>query len=108
MYNGVPIWGHSIGVFLDKDHNIRRINANNVPTPDIDTTPQITKEQAIKIALADRNLKGAMDPRSMLYIYNNTLAYRVGFLYEGLWVYWINAKTGKIISAGNINGENDA
>ena len=44
----------------------------------------------------------------MLYIYNNTLAYRVGFLYEGLWVYWINAKTGKIISAGNINGENDA
>ena len=65
MYNGVPIWGHSIGVFLDKDHNIRRINANNVPTPDIDTTPQITKEQAIKIALADRNLKGAMDP--MIY-----------------------------------------
>ncbi|MGC2424823.1 MAG: PepSY domain-containing protein [Nitrospirota bacterium] len=101
MYNGVPIWGHSVGVFLDKNHNIRRINANIVPTPDIDTTPLITKEEAIKIATADRIAKiggNIVEPLAGLWIYENKLAYEVGFLYRGHgWRYLVDAKTGSIL-----------
>ena len=100
-YNGIPIWGAEVLVHVNKNRELDDISSNHIPTPDIDTTPLITKEEAIEIALADRNLKKAMRPVAMLFIYKNTLAYNVHFLYEGLWTYWINAKTGKIISAGN-------
>jgi hypothetical protein len=101
-----------MSVYLDKDHNIQDIDANIIPTPDIDTTPLVTKEEAAEIVIADyrdfflhergqdipeervSKYKSKLPSTTKLYIYNSKLIYnmRIGFF-----EYILNAKTGKII-----------
>ncbi|MBI5191373.1 MAG: PepSY domain-containing protein [Nitrospirae bacterium] len=96
-YNGVPIWLHSMSVYLDKDHDVREVIANTVPTPDIDTTPLITAEEAIDFAKAELKIPPAAKvwPTSAeLNIYEDKLAYQVII---GEWRYFIDAKNGNIL-----------
>ena len=101
-YNGVPVWQKGIGVLVNRENNeILQIGSNLASTPDIDTTPQITKEEAIGIARADKIAKEGgevVGPRSKLYICKNKLAYGVGFLYRSHgWRYFIDATDGRIL-----------
>jgi Zn-dependent metalloprotease len=100
-YNGVPIWSSGVSVLLNRSKEVYEIDSGNVPTPDIDTTPLITKEEAIKIATADKVAEAGgevIEPGAALYIYNNKLAYEIFFLYKAHgWRYFIDAKNGRIL-----------
>lgn len=100
VFNGVPIWDDIVGVHLDENKNIERISSDGlIPTPEIETTPQITSEEALKIAKIDiggENIK-LFKPLTKLYIYDSRLVYHVTFIYEKLWGYFIDAKTREIL-----------
>jgi len=103
IYNGIPVWLKGIGVSLDKDHDIREIDANLVPTPDIDTTPLVTADEALAIAKKDLEIPPdarTWPPKMELFIFpiNNRepkLAYNVEI--ED-WVYFVDAKDRSIIN----------
>ncbi len=102
--NGIPVWESIVSVVLDKDNNIKRIGSGNIPTPDVDTTPQITGDEAIKIAKVSMSASANAfrSPKSSLVIYpvGNTLklAYEVEMLVNHRsWDFMIDAKDGKIL-----------
>jgi Zn-dependent metalloprotease len=97
-YNGVPVWQKIVTVHLDKDEDIDRISSGNDPTPDIDTTPLVSADEALYIAKG--NLKMPVEEKRFpsevnLVIYENKLAYHVLLLVNE---YFIDAKDGHIIA----------
>ncbi|MBI5189259.1 MAG: hypothetical protein HZA22_01095 [Nitrospirae bacterium] len=97
-YNGVPIWSKIVNIHINKGGDIDRISSGGVPTPDIDTTPLITAEEALNLGRASLNIPidaAIWPPEEELVIYDNTLAYKV--LMEN-WLIFINAKNGNVIS----------
>ena len=114
--NGVPIWGSSVGVHLNKDKDIYVIaSPNTVPTPDINTTPLVTEDEAINVVRADKAKNGYNNysilehPVAELVIYKRenssklSLAYLVDCLYMSHnWIYVIDAKDSSIIDKRNI------
>jgi Zn-dependent metalloprotease len=97
-YNDVPIWQAMVTVHLDKDNDIDRISSGNVPTPDIDTTPLVTKEEAMGIVKRDLKIPENVNTgitETELVIYNDSLSYRV---VVSEWLYFVDAKSGSIIS----------
>ncbi len=117
MYNGIPIENSGVGVNLDNGKNIYLIYGGKV-TPNIDTTPLLTADEAIKIA-TDRLNKAAggtahlntkiFKPRAELVIYplsesSFELAYYVKVSASkplGDWFYYFDAKDGHLITMGN-------
>jgi len=100
--NGVPIWGKVISVHIDRENDISSVGANLVPTPDFDTTPLITEEEAVRIAREDLQIphgRRILPPKTKLVIFHNILVYEVGI---ETWRYFINAKDGDIVSKGDV------
>ncbi len=117
-YNGLPVWGHLVSVIFTTDSDIDEIVGGNVPTPNIDTAPLLTADEALAIAKKDLGIPADAEtwpPKMELFIFpiNNRepkLAYKVEI--ED-WVYFINAKDGGIIDKflnvkfdGPISGSN--
>jgi len=102
-FNGIPIWGKSMGVHLTKQHDIYLIDGEYIPTPDIDTTPLITKDEALAISKQDLGIPpgaSTWSPKVELILYpipnfDPVLAYKVEI---EEWLYFVNAKNGKIIT----------
>ncbi|MBI5695567.1 MAG: hypothetical protein HZC51_07500 [Nitrospirae bacterium] len=93
IYNGVPVWQKGVGVSLDKDYDIREISANVVTTPDIDTTPLITADEAVEIVKSkEQDMRDAPVYQQELVINENKLVYQVVL---GGWRYFVDAKSGK-------------
>ncbi|MBI5696562.1 MAG: hypothetical protein HZC51_12670, partial [Nitrospirae bacterium] len=98
IYNDIPIWGKVLTVHQNKDQDIDLIISGNIPTPNIDTTPLITAEEAIGYAKADQNIPADVTPwpaNAELMIYENLLAYMVEI---DEWRYFIDAEKGSVIS----------
>ncbi len=109
-YNGIPVWGQEIIVHINKEHELDHVIADNVPTPDIDTTPLISEEEAMAIVVKDLDnraggkavLRHLSPPEVSLVIYSDQLAYKVWLGVDepfGDWMYFVNAKNGGIISS---------
>jgi Peptidase propeptide and YPEB domain/Fungalysin/Thermolysin Propeptide Motif len=104
IYNGVPVWGHSLSVHLNQDYDVTLIMSGLIPTPDIDARPLVTKEEALEIASRDRQSvqHGRISNTiTKLCIYNEykgpRLVYFVTFLQNlHSWIYFIDARTGEI------------
>ncbi|MBI5695322.1 MAG: hypothetical protein HZC51_06210 [Nitrospirae bacterium] len=96
-FNGVPIWGKELIVHIDKTKDLDLIISENVPTPDIDTTPLITAEEALSTVRADLKIPSDntfWKHEKELVIYNDILAYRVNIMGGE---FFVNAKNGSII-----------
>ena len=115
-YHGVPIWQKIVNIHVANSRDIDRISSGTVPTPDIDTTPAITADQAIIIVKNDMNIAAGgqavfsriAPPKVQLVIYaignKLILAYQVRLSASrpsGAWYYHVDAKTGHIISKEN-------
>lgn len=107
MYKGVPVSGNEILVHVNKSGYLDKIIALNSSTPDIDTTPLVSEEEAIAIArqdIASGKFGEIYDPMARLNINNDgqRLIYVVTFMYNlHSWVYLIDAKSGEIIKKIN-------
>ncbi|MBI5191521.1 MAG: PepSY domain-containing protein [Nitrospirae bacterium] len=109
-YNGIPIWTNKLTVAVNKDNEVEEVVGWYVPTPDIDTTPLVTKEEAIEIVRRDKEKVGSDSVTRLIvelvvkeYHSKFRLAYYITCLYQSQrWLYFIDAKTGEIISKGDI------
>ncbi|MBI5190969.1 MAG: hypothetical protein HZA22_09865 [Nitrospirae bacterium] len=112
IYNGVPVWQKGMGARTNKDGDIVSMGANLAPYPGIDTTPLLTPEEALTIAikyLDDSSgrkvvLGGLTPPEIELVIFNNKLAYRVFVgvsIPTGAWQFFIDAKDGMILRSSD-------
>jgi len=106
-YDDIPVWGQEIIVHINKGHDLDRIIADNVPTPDIDTTPLVTKEEAVEIAKGqfDKKYTPRIHPKykPRLVIYNDNLAYEIHMLWASRWYrLFIDAKDGRVLSNSDI------
>jgi len=110
-YNGLPIWQKMATIHLDKNNDIDRISSGNIPTPDIDTTTLVTKEEAVEIVKKgikdigeqvdkfDHSIKTGL----VIYVAANkpVLCYTVTistYIPTGSWLFFVDAKKGKIIT----------
>ena len=104
-YQGIPVWGAQILVHFNKDGSIKSVNGRWEPTPQIDITPILSNEDALKIAKEDlKNQKNfSKEPAAELLIFpwqNETyLALQVTLVPDIAhnWKYFIDAKTGNIL-----------
>ncbi|MBI5191080.1 MAG: hypothetical protein HZA22_10435 [Nitrospirae bacterium] len=91
--NGVSVWGHSLCIHLDNDDEVYLIVNNTIPTPDIDTTPLITADEAVEIVKSkEPDMRDAPVYQQELVINENKLVYQVVL---GGWRYFVDAKSGK-------------
>ena len=109
--NGIEIFDSSIAVHVSKN-NVVSFHANNINNAitRIDTTPILTKDQAMVKAANALNITGAITQREIkLYVYNHRgesrLVYRITTISEFLNGYWetiIDAKNGEVLSTRDI------
>ncbi|MBI5696694.1 MAG: hypothetical protein HZC51_13360, partial [Nitrospirae bacterium] len=102
IYNDIPIWGKVLTVHQNKDQDIDLIISGNIPTPNIDTTPLITAEEAIGFAKEDLNIPADVTlwhANAELMIFEDSLTYKVEL---NDWLYFIDAKNGNIIDKENM------
>lgn len=115
MYKGIRIWDSGLTVTTNKQSEIIQLIPNRVPTPDMDTNPLLSSEEALKIAKEDLNIPLENSPYSegpTIVIFKNQLCYLVWISVNnplGAWRFFINAKSGKIVEKSNeINYGNKA
>lgn len=104
-YQGIPVWGAQILVHFNKDGSIKSVNGRWEPTPQIDITPILSKEDALKIAKEDlKNQKNfSKEPVAELLIFpwqdETHLAWQVTLIPDLAhdWKYFVDAKTGTIL-----------
>lgn len=109
VYQGIPVWGAQLLVHFHKDGQIKSVNGRWEPTPQIDVTPTLLKEDVLKIA--KDNLKTQKnfikEPQAELLIFpwqnNNYLAWQVTLIPDlsHNWKYFVDAKTGSILMKYN-------
>ncbi|MCX6826532.1 MAG: M4 family metallopeptidase [candidate division Zixibacteria bacterium] len=102
-YQDIPVWGAQLLVHYHKDGYIKSVNGRWEPTPKIDITPTLSKEDALKIAKDDLSSSLSKEPQIELLIFpwqNQTyLAYEITLIPDLAhnWKYFVDAKTGKIL-----------
>ena len=111
MVNGVEVFGSSYAIHVSNNNEVTYHSStydNSVET--IDTTPNITAEDALSIAIDALNIEGNISQQDMkLYVYNQLdetkLVYRVTTNSEFLPGHWetiVDAKTSTVLSTRDI------
>ena len=105
-YNGVPIWGEEFLAHVNKECEVYLMQPNEKTTPNLDTTPEITAEQAVEIAKNSMGLTAHAFRRSKseLIIYPYGIRSTLMLSYEiqmsvdrKSWQFMVDAKTGAIL-----------
>jgi len=106
-YNGIPLWGKELMVHLNESDSVYLCQGRYEPTPELlDTTPEITVEQALEAAGDHLGIttNGHYPPKTELVIYTasdggKTLAYKVDISpsLDQRWLYFVDADTGAVI-----------
>lgn len=116
LVRGIPVWGDELIVHIDRTGVVRSVNGEF--TPDVEANserigePQVTKEQAIKNALADVKLEKGPDrpPTAQLYYFPYpdpdmiTLTYVVqihDLSVPADWIVFVDAVTGDVVHKYN-------
>ncbi|QYS87687.1 PepSY domain-containing protein [Flavobacterium oreochromis] len=108
---GIPIFGAEYIVNFNHDEKIAfSSNSYNSDVENIETTPSLNTEAALKRAKESLDAKGNLVfQESKLFVYNlekpTRLAYKINLQYDdkpGDWEIFVNAQTGEIISLKNV------
>ncbi|MDQ0219867.1 peptidase M4 family protein [Peribacillus cavernae] len=112
--NGVPVEGSHLIVHYNEKGEVKTINGqyyNEIEESNLDTTPTIQADEALKKAKAAIDAPKVLDypPTHELVVYpfedQNHLAYKVNLNFLGTepgnWFVFINAKTGEVIDQYN-------
>ncbi|MFK7001810.1 T9SS type A sorting domain-containing protein [Flavobacterium oreochromis] len=108
---GIPIFGAEYIVNFNHDEKIAfSSNSYNSDVENIETTPSLNTEAALKRAKESLDAKGDLVfQESKLFVYNlekpTRLAYKINLQYDdkpGDWEIFVNAQTGEIISLKNV------
>lgn len=114
IFSEIPVYGTELIVHVDPYDRIVRLKGNVIPSVEVNTTPTITKDKAIEIALndagKDAKLSSNISPRIEIYPSKNKhyLAWRLRVIGNekvrkepALWQYFIDALSGTIIDKYN-------
>lgn len=121
VYNGIPVFGHTQKVIIDKKGVLKSISGATVPELDkkegLKKTAKLEAKEAIKTAEADLGFVpeySDVQPTSALVIFNDSYTYLVNLNFlspePGNWYYFVDAVTGSIVNKFNkiqtVSGEN--
>ena len=107
-YKNIPVVGAEIIVHINQKDTVYMINGKYQPSLDISTTPSVSADAAVRVAMEIHKGKPNLhiDEKPSLVIYNGQLAWFYTIAYEskepGRWYYYINAQSGKVINAYNM------
>jgi len=109
--NGVEVFDSSIAVHVSNKNEVTYTSSTFDKTVEtIDTTPNISEEDALNAAIRTLEIEGAISQKEIkLYVYNKLdetkLVYRVTTMSEFLNGYWetiVDAKTNEVLSTNDI------
>ncbi len=105
VYKNIPVWGSEIRLHLGSDLGIYLFNGRYQPTPSVNTTtPKLTSQEAINIAMKELGVTWLKEVNSELVIYSTpanekVLSYKIDTLpdIQSRWILFIDAANGKLI-----------